>query len=116
MKRPILAIFSFASLCCVLLLPGCASSEAPPTAEHEAKSNKNHAEEEAKAARKFARWTTPQLIRERDELVRQVSDQGGPFFRGNAIVAIVEQDQRQRLYELNLEISRRDALAQTAGH
>ena len=93
---------------------GCASQEAPPTAREEAESARDRAQEQAEIAHKYARWTTPQLIAERDDLAKKINNQG-PMIGGNGaigVIALVEHAQRKRFNELNDEIARRQSIAQ----
>ena len=102
------------SLGCAHFTVSCASQEqeAPPTAREEAESARDRAQEQAEIAHKYARWTTPQLIAERDDLAKKINNQG-PMVGGSGaigVIALVEHAQRKRFNELNDEIARRQAI------
>src|SRR5438128_2356609 len=95
------------------LIVGCASEvEAPPTVQEQAESARENAQEQAEITRKYAGWTTQQLIAERDELERKVKAHGtvvGDNLVSYALAAH-QSHETKRLSEINREIERRQAM------
>lgn len=113
MKRPLYRLF-VPTLVASLLFVGCSSQEAPPTAREEAESARERAEDQAEVAHKYALWTTPQLIREREDLGRKINGEGvvvAPV-AVIGIVALARNAEQKKFNELTGEIARRQGLGQ----